>query len=95
MDGECQKIVDYNMRMLKSKIINVNGSNLLISDGYLLRDDKGCYKLRDMKYGFLSHFKLTRRLFRAEITGFYTLSDGTQLVLAKKGAPGFFRGTPL
>lgn len=85
MDGECQKIVDYNMRMLKGKIINVNGSNLLISDGYLLRDDKGCYKLRDMKYGFLSHFKLTRRLFRAEITGFYTLSDGTQLVLAKKG----------
>lgn len=73
------------MKILKGKIINVEGDNLLISDGYSLRDNKGSYKLRDKKYGLLSRFKLTRRFFRAEITGFYTLNDGTQLAIAKKG----------
>lgn len=73
------------MKILKGKIINVEGDNLLISDGYSLRDNKGCYTLRDKKYGLLSRFKLTRRIFRAEITGFYTLNDGTQLAIAKKG----------
>lgn len=72
------------MKIQKGRILNVNGDSLLISDGYLLRDDKSCYKLRDKKYGLLSHFKLTRRLFRAEITSFYTLNDGTQLAIAKK-----------
>lgn len=71
--------------MIKGKVINVNGDTLLISDGYSLRDDKGCYKLIDKRYGLLSRFKYTRRLFRAEITSFYTLNDGTQLAIAKKG----------
>lgn len=71
--------------MIKGKVINVDGDNLLISDGYSLREGKSCCELRDRKYGLLSRFKLTRRFFRAEITNFYTLKDGTQLVLAKKG----------
>lgn len=73
------------MKIQKGKIINVKGDSLLVSDGYSLRDNKGCYKLRDKKYSLLSRFKLTRRLFRAEITSFYTLNDGTQLAIAKKG----------
>lgn len=71
--------------MIKGKVINVSGDNLLISKGYSLCDALGKYLLADNKYGFLSRFSWTRRFFRAEITGFYTLSDGTQLAIAKKG----------
>ncbi len=42
-------------------------------------------KIKDIKYSLLSRFFLSRRFFRAEITNFYTLSNGTQLVIAKKG----------
>lgn len=71
--------------MIKGKIVNVDEDNLLTGSGYLLKDSYGRYVLKDKKYAFLSRFCLTRRLFRAEITSFYTLSDGTQLAIAKKG----------
>lgn len=57
----------------------------MISCGYSLYDNIGKYALIDKKYGLFSRFSLTRRFLRAEITGFYTLSDGTQLASAKKG----------
>ena len=41
--------------------------------------------INDPKYAILSQFFLTRRFFRAEITNLYELSDGTQLLIAKKG----------
>lgn len=41
--------------------------------------------IEDCKYGFLSRFSPTRRFLRAVITSFYTLKDGTQLAIAKKG----------
>ncbi|MBO7110330.1 MAG: hypothetical protein J6W18_00110 [Bacteroidaceae bacterium] len=71
--------------MIKGKVINVDGDNLLVSLGYLLKDTHGRYVLKDKKYGLLSRCCLTRRFFRAEITGFYTLSNGIQLAIAKKG----------
>ena len=71
--------------MINGKIISVDGDNILVSQGYFLTDGHNCYRLRDKKYCLLSRFKLTRRLFRAEITSFYTLNDGTQLAIAKKG----------
>lgn len=71
--------------MIKGKIINVEGDKLLVSKGYVLNDGKNTYSLRDKKYGLLSRINLTRRFFRAEITSFYTLADGTQLAIAKKG----------
>lgn len=71
--------------MIKGKVICVNDNEILVSNGYVLSDGHNHYRLIDKKYGFLSRFKLTRRLLRAEITSFYTLSDGTQLALAKKG----------
>lgn len=77
--------------MIRGKVINVEEDNLLISNGYSLFDNKSAYVLEDKKYGFLSRFSLTRRLFRAEITSFYTLANGTQLAIAKKG---FFRRLP-
>lgn len=77
--------------MIKGKIICVSGENVLIANGYSLKDDKGRYKLKDRIYGLLSRFSLTRRFMRAEITGFYMLEDGTQLAIAKKG---IFRRCP-
>lgn len=71
--------------MIRGKIINVKGESLLLSRGYLLEDECENYRIVDGKYGWLSRFMLTRRSFRAEITGFYTLENGTELVLAKKG----------
>ena len=71
--------------MIKGKVVCVNGDNVLVSKGYVLSDGQNHYRLIDKKYGFLSRFKLTRRLLRAEITSLYTRSDGTQLALAKKG----------
>ena len=41
-------------------------------------------KIND-KYAAFSRFFLTRRLLRAEITGFYTLQNGSQICIAKKG----------
>lgn len=77
--------------MIKGKVINVAGDNLLISRGYSLHDAIGKYLLADNKYRFLSRLSWTRRFFRAEITGFYSLSNGTQLAIAKKG---IFRRLP-
>ena len=42
-------------------------------------------KIVDKKYSILSHFFITRRLCRAEITGFYILTNNVKLVLAKNG----------
>jgi len=39
----------------------------------------------DKKYSLLSHFFLTRRFFRAEITNMYSLRDGSELCIVKKG----------
>lgn len=71
--------------MIKGKVVCVNGDSVLVSKGYVLSDGHNHYRLIDKKYGLLSRFKLTRRLLRAEITSFYTLADGVQLALAKKG----------
>lgn len=71
--------------MIRGKIISVDENNLLVENGYSLRDSSGKYAIKDKIYGFFSLFSLTRRFLRAEITGFYTLNDGTQLAIAKKG----------
>lgn len=78
--------------MIKGKVLNVSRDEVLISKGYSLRDKKDKYKIEDSKYGFLSRFSLTRRFLRAEITSFYTLKDGTQLAIAKKGVFKRFAG---
>ncbi len=70
--------------MIKGKVVCVNGDNILVSKGYILTDGQNQYRLLDRKYSLLSRSKLTRRFFRAEITSFYSLKDGTQLAVAKK-----------
>ena len=71
--------------MIKGKVLNVCNGDLLVSKGYLLQDTNGHYKITDPKYGLLSRYTLTRRFFRAEITGFYIMPNGDNLAVAKKG----------
>lgn len=71
--------------MVKGKILIVNDTNRLFSHGYLLKDTRGKYTVKDNKYGLFSRFAITRRFLRAEITGFYELSNGDCIAIAKKG----------
>ncbi len=71
--------------MTKGKVLNVANDDLLVCIGYFLQDSFGNYKITDHKYGLLSRFTLSRRFFRAEITGFNNLPNGDQLATAKKG----------
>ena len=71
--------------MIKGKVLNVCNGDSLVSKGYLLQDTNGYYKIIDPKYGLLSRCTLTRRFFRAEITGFYSMPNGDNLAIAKKG----------
>jgi len=74
------------------KIVEVGEDYLIGVKGYclykyLFNNNKWIYfsKVKDIKYSLLSNFSLLRRLFRAEITNLYSLSDGSQLCIAKKG----------
>ncbi len=69
--------------MIKGKIIGVNSSDKLISKGYHLADSHGKYIVEDRVFSLFSRIALTRRLFRAEITGYYTLDNGSSLIVAK------------
>ena len=66
------------------EIIGARGYNILKYDVNTARLSKQSTVI-DRKYAILSRFFLTRRFFRAEITNLYELSDGTQLLIAKKG----------
>ena len=71
--------------MIKGKALNVTNYDLLISKGYSLQDNNSHNKIADPKYGLLSRCRLIRRFFRAEITGFYSMPNGANLAIAKKG----------
>lgn len=73
------------MNILKGKIIGLYDSCQLISKGYWLNDEKGCYKVVDPKYAFFSRFAFTRRLLRTEITGLFNLPNEDRVAIAKKG----------
>lgn len=77
--------------MLKGKITNCTLKALYVFDGYTLfkyiNEDAIGYiscHLRD-KYSHYSCNAITRRLFRAEITGLYILGDNSMIAIAKKG----------
>ena len=77
--------------MLKGKITNCTLKAQYVFDGYTLfryiNEDANGYiscHLRD-KYCHYSCNAITRRLFRAEITGLYILGDNSMIAIAKKG----------
>ena len=56
-----------------------------MSRGYCLRDEKGESIYIDNKFFYPSRFVLTRRILRAEVTGFIILPNGAHLAIARKG----------
>lgn len=77
--------------MISGKYLNCNHAAHILSKGYKiyqhLSENNGKYNVCVVwdKFGYLSICALTRRLFRAEITGLYLLSDNSMISIAKKG----------
>ena len=71
--------------MINSKVLSVDKESLYEGKGYKILKKKENYLIADRKYALLSCFALTRRFFRAEITGLYVLKNGDRLAIAKKG----------
>lgn len=74
------------------KILAVTNDTIIFSKGYdLYRVDNSNTKITrfgkisDGKNSLFAKFALSRRLTRAEITKFYSLKDGTELCIARKG----------
>lgn len=72
------------MDMEKCKALLIKIDDLIISRGYLIKDKQNKYNVND-KYALPSRIALTRRFFRAEITGLYALANGNRIAVAKKG----------
>ena len=73
------------MNIIKGKILNVYETGCLLANGYMLQDTQREYCINNLKFSLLSRHSLSRRLFRAEITGLCSLKNGDRLVIAKKG----------
>lgn len=73
------------MKLIKGKVLEVNESGRLIGKGYSLHNGHDTYNVCDSRYGLPSRFSLTRRFLRAEVTGMYSLADGSRIAVAKKG----------
>lgn len=76
----------------KGTILYITISNRIEARGYKLYSyspqtggEKYISRLSDKKNALLASWSLTRRLFRAEITGLYTLKNETKIAVAKKG----------
>lgn len=88
---------------MKSFVVLFVGPDLLlVSKGYKLysynpetKKIKFFSRLVDYKNSFLSSFKLTRRLFRAEITHLYHFQHDTWMCIAKKALFKFNKETGL
>ena len=83
--------MENRINMLKGKIVNCFSDLKFIFDGYKLYSlESPNYKLSNIAcilddYSKYAKNKLTRRLFRAEITGLYSLNNGERIAIAKKG----------
>lgn len=74
------------------KVLEVHKDYFIGTRGYTLykyifktKKKKVLYKVKSSIYSLLSVLPLTRRFFRAEINSLYNLSDGSKLIIAKKG----------
>lgn len=73
------------MEMSREKILLSTGRDTYYSKGYHIFSKYQRGRIKDIKYLLLSFFSISRRFFRAEITGFYKLQDGELIAIAKKG----------
>ena len=70
------------------KILQLSLSSQIYCKGYKLykgNERRPMARIRNGMFSLLSFFSCTRRFFRAEITGLYTLENGWRLAIAKKG----------
>ena len=70
--------------MIKGKVLCVSIGRILLAKGYKLFNAKEFLLGIWDKYSFFSFFSITRRMFRAEITGAYELADNSNLLVLKK-----------
>lgn len=82
----------HSLKALPYKVLLAKNRNYIYCKGYSLFEydmsnekHASLGRIPDWKYAPLSHFRLLRRFFRAEITGLYELSNGDLLAIAKKG----------
>lgn len=75
-----------------SKPLSIHPNSIICSRGYKIarytlegKPIESLGSLPDPKYALLARCPLTRRFFRAEITGLYELKDGSRIAIAKKG----------
>ena len=66
-----------------NRIVSSNGYHLYKYD-HITGERKHFARLSDRKNALLSHFRFTRRLFRAEITHLYHFQDDNWMCIAKK-----------
>lgn len=71
---------------MRGKVLSIGNNGIpIVSKGYLLEHGNESFRIIDGKYGLLSRFGMTRRFFRAELTGLYQLRSGDIIAVAKKG----------
>ena len=80
-----------NKRFIRGIVLSVRGDDCIIARGYRVltynipnKTVKRLGRIQDC-YSKWSHFRLTRRLFRAEITHLYHFRNDTLMCIAKKG----------
>lgn len=77
---------------LSKRVLYISSNEWIVAEGYRLYHynplNRKCSlfsKLADSKNGLLASIKLTRRLFRSEITHLYHFQNDTWMCIAKKG----------
>jgi hypothetical protein len=71
---------------MKGKVLSIGNNGIpVVSKGYIFEHGNESFRIIDGKYGLLSKFGMTRRFFRAELTGLYQLRNGDRIAVAKKG----------
>ncbi len=80
-----------NCNMLGFIVLYIEQSNFIVSKGYKVYiyspqtgEMRYFSRFGDKKNSILSSWSLTHRLFRAEITGLYSLNNGDKIAVAKK-----------
>ena len=75
------------MVTIKGKVIQVHENGLIVAKGdvFLSNERGNLGALKEWKYAIPSRSSITRRLMRAEITGLYSLINGSIVAVAKKG----------
>lgn len=75
------------MKIIRGKVIQVQNDDVISANGdvFFSSDRNKCNSIKGWKYAISARMSLTRRFFRAEITGLYDIPNGDRIAIAKKG----------